>query len=89
MKHGAKVKRCSREGCTNKAVKGGVCKKHGVAMMDVQNELKMEECVLRTEQRSNYAAVKDVRSKPKKKECVLRTEQRSHPKDAAKKDAQI
>jgi hypothetical protein len=29
MKHGAKIKRCSYEGCTNQVVKGGVCKKHG------------------------------------------------------------
>ena len=29
MKHGAKVKRCSREGCTNQVIKGGVCVKHG------------------------------------------------------------
>ena len=29
MKHGAKVKLCSSEGCTNIAVKGGVCMKHG------------------------------------------------------------
>ena len=29
MKHGAKVKQCSTEGCTNKVVKGGVCWRHG------------------------------------------------------------
>ena len=29
MKHGAKVKRCSSEGCTNHAQKGGVCWRHG------------------------------------------------------------
>ncbi len=29
MKHGAEVKRCSSEGCTNVAKKGGVCIKHG------------------------------------------------------------
>ena len=29
MKHGAEKKRCSREGCTNQVVKGGVCVKHG------------------------------------------------------------
>ena len=34
MKHGAKVehKRCSSDGCTNQAVKGGVCVKHGAKM---------------------------------------------------------
>jgi hypothetical protein len=29
MRHGAKVKRCSSEGCTNKAKRGGVCIRHG------------------------------------------------------------
>jgi hypothetical protein len=29
MRHGAKVKLCSIEGCTNQAQKGGVCVKHG------------------------------------------------------------
>ena len=29
MKHGAKVKRCSTEGCKSFAVKGGVCMRHG------------------------------------------------------------
>ena len=29
MKHGAKVKLCSSDGCTNQVIKGGVCVKHG------------------------------------------------------------
>jgi hypothetical protein len=29
MRHGAKVKRCSCNGCTNQALKGGVCIRHG------------------------------------------------------------
>jgi hypothetical protein len=29
VRHGAKEKRCSSEGCTNKAIKGGVCWRHG------------------------------------------------------------
>ena len=29
MKHGAKVIRCSVEGCTNQSKRGGVCIKHG------------------------------------------------------------
>ena len=29
MKHGAKHKRCSSDGCTNQAQKGGVCTRHG------------------------------------------------------------
>jgi hypothetical protein len=29
VRHGAKVKRCSKGGCTNQAIKGGVCWRHG------------------------------------------------------------
>jgi hypothetical protein len=29
VKHGAKIKRCSSEGCTNQVIKGGVCRRHG------------------------------------------------------------
>ena len=29
MRHGAKVKRCSIEGCTNQVKRGGVCGRHG------------------------------------------------------------
>ena len=29
MKHGAKVKLCNSEGCTNQVQKGGVCCRHG------------------------------------------------------------
>ena len=29
MRHGAKVKRCSSDGCNNQVQKGGVCIKHG------------------------------------------------------------
>jgi hypothetical protein len=29
MRHGAKVKLCSSEGCTSHAQKGGVCVRHG------------------------------------------------------------
>ena len=29
MRHGATVKRCSIEGCTNQVIKGGVCMRHG------------------------------------------------------------
>jgi hypothetical protein len=28
MRHGAQVKLCSSEGCTNQAKKGGVCMRH-------------------------------------------------------------
>ena len=30
MRHGAKGKVCSSEGCTNLAKRGGVCRRHGV-----------------------------------------------------------
>jgi hypothetical protein len=29
IRHGAKIKRCSSEGCTNQTQKGGVCRRHG------------------------------------------------------------
>ena len=29
MRHGAKIKRCSSEGCTNQVIKWGVCIRHG------------------------------------------------------------
>jgi hypothetical protein len=32
IRHGAKMKRCNREGCTNKAIQGGACMKHGAKM---------------------------------------------------------
>ena len=38
MKHGAKFKRCSREGCTNQARKGGVCVRHGAKVKQCSNE---------------------------------------------------
>jgi hypothetical protein len=38
VKHGAKVKRCSTEGCTNFVVKGGVCVKHGAKVKRCSSE---------------------------------------------------
>mmetsp|Transcript_19939 Transcript_19939/g.39956 ORF Transcript_19939/g.39956 Transcript_19939/m.39956 type:complete len:99 (+) Transcript_19939:278-574(+) len=29
VRHGAKLKRCSSEGCSNQVKKGGVCRRHG------------------------------------------------------------
>ena len=29
MRHGAKFKRCSSEGCTNQYQRGGLCRRHG------------------------------------------------------------
>ena len=37
MRHGAKIKLCNSEGCTNYAQKGGVCKRHG-AHRNIQDE---------------------------------------------------
>jgi hypothetical protein len=92
MRHGAKVKRCSSEGCKNYAQKGGVRVKHGqtsndAAVKDVQIKLYKEECALSMGQRGNCAAVMDAQTMLKKEECALGMEQRSN--DAALKDAQI
>ncbi len=38
MRHGAKVKRCSSDGCTNGVIKGGVCKKHGAKVKRCSKE---------------------------------------------------
>ena len=38
MKHGAKIKRCSSEGCTNFSLKGGVCMKHGAKVKLCRSE---------------------------------------------------
>jgi hypothetical protein len=42
IKHGAKVKQCSNEGCTNHAKKGGVCVKHGATQK--RKECSIEGC---------------------------------------------
>ena len=38
VRHGAKLKRCSSEGCTNQAVNGGVCVKHGAKVKQCSSE---------------------------------------------------
>jgi hypothetical protein len=38
IKHGAQVKRCSSEGCTKYAKKGGVCMKHGATAKRCSSE---------------------------------------------------
>jgi hypothetical protein len=38
MRHGATIKLCSSEGCTNIAVKGGVCRRHGAKSKRCSNE---------------------------------------------------
>jgi hypothetical protein len=60
MDHGAKVKRCSSEGCTDVAQNGGVCMRHGakrwiandVAVQDAQI-LQSKECARGTGQYRN------------------------------------
>ena len=39
MKHGAKVKACSHEGCTNYVQQGGVCIKHGVPVKNCIHDI--------------------------------------------------
>ena len=68
IRHGAKVKVCSSEGCTKKVVRGGVCWRHGAEVepklcseKDVQILSSKDECALDMGQMSNDAAVKDLK----------------------------
>ncbi|KAK1732685.1 hypothetical protein QTG54_016662 [Skeletonema marinoi] len=38
MSNGAKLKRCSKEGCTNQIINGGVCVRHGAKVKLCSNE---------------------------------------------------
>ena len=38
MRHGAKTKTCSHEGCTNNVVNGGFCIKHGAKVKTCSHE---------------------------------------------------
>ena len=84
MRHGAKVKLCSTDGCTNQVVRGGVCIQHG-AIKRCSKEVCAAGMGLRLG--SKHAAVKDVQTKLRKEECVLSMEQRRDA--AAEKDVQI
>ena len=93
MRHGAKVKRCSSEGCTNVAQIGGVCIRHGArhkrcSITGCTNQTLKEEYARGMGQRlrSNYAAMKDVQIKSSVKECASDMGQRSN--NAATKAAQ-
>ena len=75
MKHGAKVKRCSREGCTNQVVEGGVRIRHGAKVKvklcskeGCTNQAQRGGVCVNTEQRSNDVAVKDAQIKSNKEE---------------------
>ena len=65
MKHGAKVKLCSSDGCKNISVKGGVCIKHGAKIMrcSIEGCTKHSQtggvCIKHGQRRKN-ARVKDV-----------------------------
>ncbi len=69
MKHGAKVKRCSSEGCTKFAQKGGVCIRHGAK----HERCRTEGCTnqVRNELNTNDAAVKDAEVLLKREEYVI------------------
>jgi len=81
--NGAKMKRCSFEGCANNTVvKGGVCVTHGAkrknaaAMRGVPIKLLMEEFVSRMAPKLSDAATRDVPMEPFEEEYVGRMEQR-------------
>eukprot|EP00985_Skeletonema_marinoi_P004231 scaffold1850_cov131-Skeletonema_marinoi.AAC.7 len=62
---GIKFEDLNSEGCTNSAVKGGVCAKHGAKVKDaavryVQTKFREVACVLSMGQRRNDAVAKDV-----------------------------
>jgi hypothetical protein len=59
--HGAKLKRCSHEGCNNQALKEGVCITHGASRAkSVPIKQEREEYVLRMVPRGNNASLRDV-----------------------------
>jgi len=43
-RHGAKIKRCNSEGCTNQVVKGGVCHRHGAKRKRAKTKTKIKRC---------------------------------------------
>jgi len=92
MRHGAEVKHCSSEGCTNKVVKGGVCIKHGAK----DKRCSCEGCANRAAKggvcvrhgakpKIDYAAAKDALIKPNEMDCAEGTGQKNY---AAMKDVQ-
>ncbi len=73
MRHGAKVKRCSFEGCTNQS------NEEGYAGDTVRTATPLrEECALSMEQKSNTndAALKDAQINPNEEEYAGGMEQR-------------
>jgi hypothetical protein len=45
MRHGAKVKQCSSEGCKNIAQKGGVCRRHGAYRNNHEESTAFTSCL--------------------------------------------
>ena len=58
-------------------------------LKDAQSKLSMEECVLVTGQRSNFAAVRDAQIKLSMEECALNMGQRGQGSDVDLKSAKI
>ena len=64
MRHGAKVKLCSSEGCTNQSVRRGLCCRHGAYLQDEStafgSKLEMTTATQTTisHQRASNAAVR-------------------------------
>ena len=77
MSHGANAKRCSSEGFTNQAKKGGVCKRHGakvkVCSKDKEGALmksSKEECETRDKGKSMQMQRKVAQFMLRKEECA-------------------
>eukprot|EP00984_Skeletonema_dohrnii_P013432 scaffold5570_cov87-Skeletonema_dohrnii-CCMP3373.AAC.8 len=86
-RHGATIKRCNSEGCTNEVVKGGVCHRHGAKR---KNELRLrsrDAAAAEKEKDAHKSIVKDAQINLIEEECAPDTEQRRIY--AARKDAQI
>ena len=68
MRHGAKVKTCRYEGCTNLPQNGGVCMRHGATMKGVQVMIKRVEFVIGTVPNETLAKIRDALTKSFKEE---------------------
>ncbi len=98
MKHGAKMKRCSSEGCTNQAQKGGVCIKHGAKVVYKRCSsdgctnlaLKGGVCVKHGAKFERKLCSSDrCTNQAQKGGVCIKLGQKGDPNDAAVKEAQI
>ena len=94
MRHGAKRKTCSHEGCTNQVRKGGVYVRHGAEKKTCKHEgctkrFSRKAFVLDTVQsnKERLANMKDVQIMQRKEEFASDTGQKS--RDAVLKDVTI